>query len=218
PTPKTGQSTGGSMSDVIVVGGGVMGLLTARALLVRGMTVTLIDKSETGSEASWAGGGIVSPLYPWNYVPAISALASWAQDYYPELVAQLRDETGIDPELNPCGLLMLDPPEAQQALDWGRRFGKTVQAVDHNFVHQREPAATRDFSDALWLPYVGNVRNPRLLQALRASLLSHARFSLVVNQAVTDIVADDASATVCSNGGRWTADKVVVCAGAWSTT
>lgn len=205
------------MSDVIVVGGGVMGLLTARALLVRGVTVTLIDKSETGSEASWAGGGIVSPLYPWNYVPAISALASWAQDYYPGLVAQLRDETGIDPELNPCGLLMLDPPDAQQALAWGHRFGKTVQPVDHGFVHGHEPAATRDFNNALWLPYVGNVRNPRLLQALKASLLRDARFSLVVNQAVTDIVADETSATVCSNSGRWTADSVVVCAGAWST-
>lgn len=204
------------MSDVIVVGGGVMGLLTARALLARGMTVTLIEKTETGTEASWAGGGIVSPLYPWNYVPAISALASWAQDYYPELVAQLRDETGIDPELNPCGLLMLDPPEAQQALAWGRRFGKAVLPVDHAFVHEHEPAAARDFSDALWLPYVGNVRNPRLLQALKASLLRHAGFSLVVNQTVTDIVAGDVSATVRSDSGCWIAEKVVVCAGAWS--
>ena len=64
------------MSDVIVVGGGVMGMLTARQLLQRGVSVTLIEKSDTGNEASWAGGGIVSPLYPWNYVPAISALAS----------------------------------------------------------------------------------------------------------------------------------------------
>lgn len=207
------------MTTAVIVGGGVIGLLTARELLAGGLQVTLVDKADTGAEASWAGGGIVSPLYPWNYVPAISALASWAQSVYPDLIQMLRQETGIDPQLNPCGLLMLDPPEAEQALCWARQFGKNMQRVDADFVAQREPAATADFSDALWLPYVSNVRNPRLLQALKASLLRHPAFTLLDNNPVLAIeqTQQGSAAVVCAER-RLIADQVVVCAGAWSAS
>lgn len=205
------------MSDVIVVGGGVMGMLTARQLLLRGVSVTLVEKSEPGSEASWAGGGIVSPLYPWNYVPAISALASWAQDFYPQLVEQLRDETGIDPQWSPCGLLMLNPPDFAKALHWGRQFGKTVQAVDRDFVQKREPAATSAWQQALWLPYVSNVRNPRLLQALSASLLRQNRFTLIRQAAVERITPTGSGVVVSCGGTHVSGAHAVVCAGAWSS-
>lgn len=206
------------MSDVIVVGGGVMGMLTARQLLQRGVSVTLIEKSDTGNEASWAGGGIVSPLYPWNYVPAISALASWAQDFYPGLVAQLQEETGIDAELNPCGLLMLDPPDFDNALQWGRRFGKTVEEVGSDFVMTREQAATTDWQRALWLPYVSNVRNPLLLQALKASLLLHPSFRLMTHSTVDGLETNVSGVAVRCGAEVYHAARVVICAGAWSAS
>jgi len=54
-----------SVADVsIVVGGGVIGLLSAYLLENAGQSVTLLDSEAVGTEASWAGGGIVSPLYP----------------------------------------------------------------------------------------------------------------------------------------------------------
>ena len=71
--------------QTIVVGGGVIGLLSAYGLADAGCSVTLFEQSETGTEASWAGGGIVSPLYPWRYSPAVTALAHWSQDFYPQL-------------------------------------------------------------------------------------------------------------------------------------
>ncbi|HEY9135684.1 MAG TPA: FAD-dependent oxidoreductase, partial [Pseudomonadales bacterium] len=54
------------MSDIVVIGAGIMGLLTARELVQQGAEVTVLDKGKVGAEASWAGGGIVSPLYPWR--------------------------------------------------------------------------------------------------------------------------------------------------------
>lgn len=77
-----------------VVGAGVIGLLSALRLAVSGAQVTVFDSSNVGSEASWAGGGIVSPLYPWRYSPAVTALAHWSQDFYPQLGDRLLAETG----------------------------------------------------------------------------------------------------------------------------
>ena len=59
------------MTDCIIIGGGIIGMMTARNLRLAGQQVTLIEKGETGRESSWAGGGIVSPLYPWRYADSI---------------------------------------------------------------------------------------------------------------------------------------------------
>ena len=83
------------MADVLIVGGGVIGLLLAKDLVQRSVSVKLIEKGNVGAEASWAGGGIVSPLYPWTYSAPITALASWAQNAYPELAAELKTETAL---------------------------------------------------------------------------------------------------------------------------
>ena len=55
------------MPDCIVIGGGVIGMMTARELTLKGIEVTLLEKGSCGKESSWAGGGIISPLYPWEY-------------------------------------------------------------------------------------------------------------------------------------------------------
>ena len=67
---------------VIIVGAGAIGMMQARELALKGIEVVLLDKSACGTEASWAGGGIVSPLYPWRYSEPVTALASWSQSYY----------------------------------------------------------------------------------------------------------------------------------------
>ena len=52
--------------QVVIVGGGVIGLLTAFNLAADVEQVVLCDRGALGQESSWAGGGIVSPLYPWR--------------------------------------------------------------------------------------------------------------------------------------------------------
>jgi len=73
------------MPDCIVVGGGVIGLMTARRLFLEGMDVLLLEKGPLGGESSWAGGGIVSPLYPWRYAKSVNVLAERSKRIYPEL-------------------------------------------------------------------------------------------------------------------------------------
>ena len=85
------------MSDCIIVGGGIIGMLTARELNAEGADVLLIEKGQLGAESSWAGGGILSPLYPWRYADAVNALAKYSQQVYLSIAEQLYAESGIDP-------------------------------------------------------------------------------------------------------------------------
>lgn len=209
------------MKDVAIVGGGIIGLLVARELLAAGVTVSLIERGRCAGEASWAGGGIVSPLYPWRYNAAVTALASWAQDYYPDLSAALLAETGIDPELQACGLLMLDANDSGEALQWSAHSGRRMVAVDADFVYERQPALAAGFSSGLWMPDVANIRNPRLGQALRAALTESGadirEFSEVCDLALSG--KDLRGLWVRESSGEESlieAGQYVFCAGAWT--
>ena len=113
------------MPDCIVVGGGVIGLLTARQLFLAGVDVLLLEKGTLGGESSWAGGGIVSPLYPWRYDDAVNVLAERSKKIYPGLCSELFDETGKDCELLTSGLFTVTENK-QEILDWASTW--SVQA------------------------------------------------------------------------------------------
>src|SRR5262249_12654658 len=63
----------GTHPDVLIVGGGVIGLTTAYYLAREGVSVRLLDRSAPGTEASWAGAGIVPPGNPQRAVSATTA-------------------------------------------------------------------------------------------------------------------------------------------------
>lgn len=212
-----------SISDFHIVGGGINGLLLARELAAAGARVTVIERTAFGREASWAGGGIVSPLYPWRYPAAITALASWAQDYYPVLCDALLAETGLDAELSGSGLLMLDAADRQEALEWARQHGRTMSELTAAQIHSREPGLAGGFSQGLWMPEVANVRNPRLLRALVASLELQSGVELLQDTEVTAWHGDkgkvselDLMDTLSGKKSRLRVSQLVVCAGAWS--
>ncbi|TBW35894.1 glycine oxidase ThiO [Azotobacter chroococcum] len=202
---------------VLVVGGGAIGMLSALRLAEAGLEVRLLDQGSLGRESSWAGGGIVSPLYPWRYSPAVTALAHWSQDFYPALGERLRQETGIDPEVHVTGLYWLDLEDEAEALAWAAREGRPLAAVDIDSVHQAVPALGPGFSRALFMSGVANVRNPRLLAALREALARLSNVSLEENLPVTGFVREGERVVgVRTASGELRADRVVVAAGAWS--
>jgi len=177
--------------DFLVVGAGINGLLVSRNLLALGASVTLIDQGEVARESSWAGGGIVSPLYPWRYSPAVTALANWAQRYYPRLVQDLLAETGVDAEFEPCGLLMLDAPDQSDAVSWAASQGKAMEVWGAGRIYEAGLNLAAGFGKGLWMPHLGHVRNPRLCKALIASLKRSPSFVLQTHTRITGLEKED---------------------------
>jgi glycine oxidase len=208
----------GNMSDLIVIGGGIIGMLTARELAVAGRRVTLLERGRTGEESSWAGGGILSPLYPWRYAAPITRLARWSQQHYAALAEQLLCETGVDPEYTASGLLMLglEADELGQGQAWAAQSGYHIEQIGAAALSGIQPGLGAFAGDALWMPDIAQVRNPRLVRALRHSI--DGLGVRVLEQCPADELLVRAGEVIGVRSGttEYPARQVVVCGGAWS--
>ena len=206
------------MTDILIVGGGIIGMLTARELSLAGMKVTIIERGEAGQESSWAGGGIISPLYPWRYSDPVSALAKWGQAFYPELIEDINAGSGLDAEIIQNGLLMLND-EQESALAWSKKWQSNLQLIDNKEVYELEPELSRSQlgdNKAIWMPDVRQVRNPRLVKAAKKYLLNQG-IKFIEQTEVTGFIKTEQKVTgITTRSGDMFADNVLVSGGAWS--
>lgn len=202
---------------MLVIGGGAIGLMSALNLAAAGCQVTLVESGRCGQESSWAGGGIVSPLYPWRYNAAVTALAHWSQDFYPRLAEELLARTGLDPQVHVTGLYWLDLDDEAEALAWAQREGRSLQALPASSVQARVSALADGYQRALYMPGVANVRNPRLVKALRAALERMGNVRIIENSPVEGFIHESGRVVgVRCQDAELRAERVVLCAGAWS--
>ena len=206
-----------SSKHVVIIGGGVIGLLTAFSLASKVKRITLLERAGVGQESSWAGGGIVSPLYPWRYSPAVTALAHWSQDFYPQLAQHLLSATGIDPQVHTTGLYWLDLDDEPQALEWAGRMNRALLPVNIDAVYDAVPVMGPGFAKALHMADIANVRNPRLVKSLKAALLAMPTVTIHEQCEVEGFVRDGKRVIgVDTSAGNILGDDIVLAAGAWS--
>ncbi len=197
-------------TDFLIVGGGVIGLTSARVLLQAGYRVSVVERGSLGREASWAGGGILSPLCPWDYHEPVTRLAQRGMNMFGETAAVLHDLTGIDPEYQRSGMLLLPPYQAELAEQWCAQHQVTLQPVRLDEYLPDQPGA------GLLLPDVAQVRNPRLMLALRKNVEMLGGIILEQHEAQQFEISGERVVALQTAQGKLEADAYIIAAGAWS--
>lgn len=206
---------------VLIIGGGVIGLMTALELSQAGCQVTLLDAQNFGQAASWAGGGILSTMYPWRYSKPINQLAMLGKSLYQQWQPILQQTTGLDIEINPSGMLILDQSDFNTGLDWATQDNDPQQAaqlLNQSKLQHICPNISSDIQQGLWFPQLANIRNPRLLKTLIAFLQQQPNVTLVSHTVAHRFLVNNQQITGLNDkmGKRWQADHYVIATGAWS--
>lgn len=207
---------------IAIIGAGIIGLLTALEFLDSGEEILIFDQQSAGQGASWAGGGILSPMYAWRYPTAVNALAQYGKSMYLQLNERCKQYTGIDFEINPSGMLIFD----KNNFKIGLRYADETQQN----IHQSEllntqqltnliPQINPEFKQALYFPQIANIRNPRLLQSLIAYLKQQSKVTFYTNTQIDDfkIQQNKIEMLISQDRRHFYANAVILCTGAWST-
>ena len=163
-------------ADIVLIGGGVIGLTIARALAHHGAgDICLIERDGLGHEASFAAAGMLAPQAEANAQDDFFRLACRSRDLYANFAASLHDETGIDVELDTTGTLYLaltyhDLVEIEKRHQWQTAAGLVVEKLTPAEAQQVEPCISPSVLAALRFPLDVQVENRRLLSALTNSV------------------------------------------------
>jgi glycine oxidase len=209
-------------ADVVIIGGGVIGLTIARALALRGVKeVMLVERGSLGAEASYAAGGILGPQAEANSANEFFELARKSRDLYPALATTLLQETGTDIELDTTGTLYFaftehDEDEMARRYEWQARAGLAVVKVSAADARQLEPSVAEKVRAALQFPDDIQVDNRRLLTALiEANEKRGVRLVTGTNVESVRIEHDRVTGVETSQGFVST-PRVVLAGGAWT--
>jgi glycine oxidase len=225
--------------DVIVIGGGIIGLALSIALKKRGATVLLVERGEPGREASHAAGGMLVDC-PLETLPALQTLAQASARMYPEFAHELEVESGMKVDLRDNGTILLlskehirhpqlrdaelsdaDLEEQEPALG----IPPFEEELEMRFALKESdlPTDTKEFAEtvrfSLGQPFYLRERSvdPRALTAAALKTAKNRGVDFSSGDAVISVnLSDDRVIGVTTAKTAFLAPKVVNCAGAWS--
>jgi glycine oxidase len=203
-------------TDVLIIGGGVIGLTTAYFLAREGVRVEVVDRGDFGREASWAGAGILPPGHPAQARTPFDQLRAHSSALYPSLSAELRERTQIDNGYVRCGGLEFLGPAGEAAAQEWRGEGIAFEALDEKALARLEPNLSPGLGTAVLLPDLAQVRNPRHLKALLAGCASLGVGLCPACPVHGFDRQGDRITAARTMAGRLSAGRFLLCSGAWS--
>lgn len=210
-------------AEVVIIGGGVIGLAVARALAQRGVRdVLIVERANLGAEASSAAAGMLAPQAEADCADDFFRLCCQSRDLYPTFARTLNEETGIDIELETSGTLYLafteeDERELAERFEWQARAGLEVERLSAESARMIEPCISVDVLAALRFPLDTQVENRRLISALAAANEALGVGVLTGVSVESLNVKRNCVAGIETSRGFIACEKVVIAGGAWTT-
>lgn len=206
---------------IAIIGAGISGLLTALELVEQGCSVDIFEQQRAGQAASWAGGGILSPMYPWRYPDSVNRLAQYGKSMYQTWNDKISPVSGLDFEIHETGMLIFDEADFEVGLNYKAQYQDPMQHCDllhHEQLKQINPRVSATFQQAIYFPYLANIRNPRLLKSIVTYLKQHPHVTFHEHTWVQafDLSQNRVQALRTSKGERHVVDQAVIATGAWS--
>lgn len=207
--------------DIVVVGGGIIGLSCAYWLAKRKASVCVVDRGEVGAEASWAAGGILTPIHLADYPPPLVELCKRSVQLYPDFVEEVKQAAQLDPEFLKSGVLFLvfddeDEAEAVKLEEWKAKNQQPCEKLTAEQVRALEPAVSAQVRRALRLPDIYQVRNNRLVRGL-ALALRKLGVEIREHMPCTDIATlKDRALAVKTFDGEIPCARMLLATGAWA--
>jgi len=193
--------------DVIIVGGGIIGLSLSIALRKRGATVLVVERGEPGREASHAAGGMLVDC-PLETPTALQPLATASARMYPEFAYELEVESGMKVDLRDQGTILL--LSAEHIHD-----PRLPAALAPTALPELEPALAAPNGSAFYLKE--RSVDPRALTAAALKTAKNRGVDFSSGDPVTAAnISDGHISGVTTTKTSFLAEKVVMCAGAWS--
>lgn len=154
--------------DAVIIGGGIIGLTSAYFLAQSGLSVEVLDRTDLGREASWAGAGILPPGNCDCAATPIDQLRALGSAQFPHLSVELRELNGIDNGYRRCGGIEFLQRDDEYVLPLWESEGITFERLSRNDLRTLEPGLGEVEATPYLLPDCAQVRNPWHLRALIA--------------------------------------------------
>ena len=192
-------------SDVIIVGGGVIGLSLAIELRRSGVSVIVLERHQPGREASWAAGGMLVQSEA-ELHPLFRALAQASAAMYPQWVQRLQDASAVHVDLREQGTIrFLDDDHVPEP---------PGEPLSQDDLRKLEPELTYD-APAVFL--AERCVDPRLLVEALIKAAQHLEIDIASGADVTGIELQNGKVVAAlTTKARYATGAIVNCAGAWA--
>lgn len=210
-------------TDVLIIGGGVIGTSIAYNLRKQGIDVSVLERGEVGSQASSAAAGLLAPLGPLPGPGPLADLLLSSFAMFPTLVPELEEASGIHLEYERPGALrtVRNPKRVanlKKRMKAWEPLGLKMDWLTGDEARKLEPLLGPDVCAAIYAPEESQIKAPQVVKAfakaasnLGASIYSHT-------EAINLHKTGNKITSVCTvQGDTIACNRLILAPGAWAS-